>query len=593
MFKIIRKLIIGLKYQSRKGYGKDMVEQEYKEQKCYCRMRDEYKEKFDEMVNDYAGILNNNSAENRTSIVFTLHDFNHHCFNIMKIISEVILSDTAYESTGLTGRELYILNLAVLFHDISMHADIDCMRKKHAIQSAEWIKKEYENSKSIFRKKSGLFRDEVKALSAIVKAHSDCEEKSAIYNEDLKVYSAKHGEIRANLLAGILRVADELDVTELRTGASEIEEQLREKYEEYQNACHLKTATDIGVEHSAQYEMGNLKKFAESYEHWERLYAFSNIQRRADQVVLRLSNDWFQNKITCGNEGRAEEIIKEVFEKISNEMLKVNKELFEKTEGFRSIIAVDRIIIEGVSDYLKEDLKTKYLQQIKEMERATDKKYIISKIENSAEIEQSITNLIEKRKLIQTGHYIMNSKYCARDWIKVQDIFENMELQRKCIESFISDLKKKDFKKIFLVGLDLHGAIIASTIGFFLGLPYGYIIPIHKTQYKSEKDRRFSCDPTDKIVFFSDAVSTFCSIEDATRTYNIKENQIVAIYTILYRPTNLEGGLKSLFDKYAPITYCINDKFPIEIKERENCERNSLDKCLASNNEIGLGGNRI
>ena len=81
--------------------------------------------------------------------VYTLHDFDHHCFDIYRIISNVLLDEKlAYKSEdyGLSSRELLILNVAVLFHDIGMSHVLGASRKNHAKKSAEYFQNEYEKN---------------------------------------------------------------------------------------------------------------------------------------------------------------------------------------------------------------------------------------------------------------------------------------------------------------------------------------------------------------------------------------------------------------------------------------------------------------
>lgn len=56
---------------------------------------------------------------------FTLHDFDHHCFDIYKIISEVLFDEELVysEKYGLSERKLYIMNLAVLFMILECQMD--------------------------------------------------------------------------------------------------------------------------------------------------------------------------------------------------------------------------------------------------------------------------------------------------------------------------------------------------------------------------------------------------------------------------------------------------------------------------------------
>ena len=139
------------------------MDENYKQLECYIYMSENDKKCFDKLVEYYSPFLGNGKTVNVTAIHFTLHDFEHHCYDLFKHISEVVLSEMAYEKKGLSSRELYILNLSVLFHDISLHLVNDCEREKHASQSAKWLRAEYENASTAFSDACDLVETEVDA----------------------------------------------------------------------------------------------------------------------------------------------------------------------------------------------------------------------------------------------------------------------------------------------------------------------------------------------------------------------------------------------------------------------------------------------
>lgn len=96
---------------------------------------------------------------------FTLHDFDHHCFDIYKIISEVLFDEELVysEKYGLSERELYIMNLAVLFHDIGMSNGLDRARDNHSLNSADYIDRQFKDSRSVLSQNSDLSANEIKA----------------------------------------------------------------------------------------------------------------------------------------------------------------------------------------------------------------------------------------------------------------------------------------------------------------------------------------------------------------------------------------------------------------------------------------------
>ena len=265
----------------------------YKKQKCYTYMSDKEKDCFDKLVAHYSPFLSNSKSENATNIRLTLHDFDHHCNNIFVYISKVIVSDIWSDSRQLLlSRELYILNLAVLFHDISLHTVQSCDRKMHARLSAEWVAKEYKDASTAFSDSCAMTESEVDALCAVIRAHSDEEGENGkeLQNANLRDYPTQGGDyIRARLLAGILRLADELDITEMRIGDRRFERQLKDASEEYLQACNLfQTTTDPEIRNNAEQEMKRLCSSVESYKHWRKLHCFEEVLRDNTAIVLKV-----------------------------------------------------------------------------------------------------------------------------------------------------------------------------------------------------------------------------------------------------------------------------------------------------------------
>lgn len=159
---------------------------------CIKRMDEDNLQSFKFVLENYASHLA--TRVELAGSAFTSHD-QIHCLNIYKIISSVILrDDTAYTpKIGLTKRELYILNLAVLFHDIGMSDTLGAKRETHSRDSANYIQTEYDNVRSCLRSKANLMPNEVKAIKAIVKAHSDIKgdptidkNKNGLLSDELK-----------------------------------------------------------------------------------------------------------------------------------------------------------------------------------------------------------------------------------------------------------------------------------------------------------------------------------------------------------------------------------------------------------------------
>lgn len=104
---------------------------EYKQIDCVKNLDIQYKEHFFKIVDYYGPQLPERLVIEGSA--YTMHDFNHHCINIYKIVSEIILwPNIAYGNNGLSGKELFILDLAILFHDIGMNAYLTGGRNDHS-----------------------------------------------------------------------------------------------------------------------------------------------------------------------------------------------------------------------------------------------------------------------------------------------------------------------------------------------------------------------------------------------------------------------------------------------------------------------------
>lgn len=277
---------------------------EYKSIPCIKKMGKGYQDIFDEMVKAYAEKLSSRIILSNS--VFTLHDFDHHCFNIYKIISYVLFNEELVykEDYGLSQRELLILNLAVLFHDIGMSEVLGVARENHSVKSAEFIQREYDDANRPLRNKTDLTISEIKALKAIVVAHSNIKDGSVsaqengLYSHHLKEYPAKNGtKIRTKFLAGVLRLADELDVSSERLGTGEIEQQIEEGERKFERL--KKEAVTEGQKR----EVREWEGYIESHKHWKKLHLISNVQRNEDGETIELcvDDEYIERSLDEGN----------------------------------------------------------------------------------------------------------------------------------------------------------------------------------------------------------------------------------------------------------------------------------------------------
>lgn len=320
------------------------IDNEYKEFLCVKNLSTNLKEKFNSIVDAYADRLSERIVMNDS--VYTLHDFNHHCMDIYHIISSNILDDrTAYNKDhGLSDRELFILNLAVLFHDYSMFNSLDATRKNHSRKSAEFIRKEYDDSRSSFRRICDLSEEEVKALMAIIEAHSNVkdgtvkDDENGINSPNLKKYTSRGQKpIRADFLAGVLRLADELDITSARLGDAILETQLVELDKDIKSG---------NVDNKYQkYDV-----MLESLHFWKLQHYFSFLELKNNgDLCLHIDKEYIQKIMKEGE--RIDDIrynINTAYTKICKEYDEISKKVFLNRD-VSIYLAVKNISLEELS----------------------------------------------------------------------------------------------------------------------------------------------------------------------------------------------------------------------------------------------------
>ena len=565
------------------------MNQAYKRFKCIEKMGDEYKQRFDEIVIENAQNLATPIYENGS--IYTEHDFDHHCCNIFRIISDLLLDDTAYsaDGTGLNIRELYMLNIAVVLHDIGMFEKVDFDRKRHSLLSANKIEEKYKISQdSLSEGKSGLSRNEIKALKRIVQAHSDVKDGSVPEDEnglnDRKLTNSMPGSqgnhIRAWFLANILRLADELDITNDRLGAADLESELKKATV---NIEKIEIELHKAGEKGKKVLLERLKRYneaAESYEHLKRLYLFGETKRdNSGTVELVIDDEYVEELLTQGV----------AIEKISEDISLVYNKIFEEFEKFKldigkeirlsNMIAIKDIKISTQNLVLSKYLNSQEKNGNKEKKKSDTqllKPHILSE-----GIADRLTKFVEKRNLLEVGHFKLHTNLCARDWIVADEVIETSPFFKKCEAQFLLHLaeKMKDKEEYLVVGIDFCGMLIASKLAYVMRKPYTYVIPDNICS--SHREAEFVPAQYDKIILVTDVIVTYDTIRDIIRKYDILD-KVEIIYAVFFR--DAEKG-KYIMENQDLVnrTYVLNDYFNIELHTNEECRYKNCDECKASN----------
>lgn len=566
--------------------------QEYVEFKCIKKMKESNRERFENIVKEYAEILNRVVSDG--GAVYTLHDFDHHCCNLYKIISEVILYEEAAFNGGekaISDWELYLLNLAVLLHDLGMTKYVDLTRDNHSVISAQKIKEDYRNpANPLSEGKSGLSKNDIDALAMIVQAHSDVkdgsvgEEVNGLKNPDLtNDMPGRIGKTRAKFLANILRLADELDVTSDRLGTMNIRNELDEAAKKRQIIeKKLENTEDDNEKNNLMQQLDRFKKAEFSRMRWKSLSYFKSVEGDSSgKVTLYIDDDVVENEIAIGisDTSIAEEILK-VYEKIAKEFEKF-KEDIEADLQLANMVAIKRF------DYYTKNITIQSaLENIKKKSKcvACEKKVTPHVI--STDLEVKISNFIEKRNIYEVGHYKLHDDLCARDWILVDEIISTESFFKKCESQLLLHLKglEKLGENYLIIGIDFYGMLIASRLAFVLQKPYAYLIPDYRKTSSSSKEIVFdiSVEEYDNIIIVTDVIVTFDTINKLAEKYNMSD-KIKAIYAILFR--NTADNCFALKNKeLVEVTYVLNARYDIEIQKNDNCRyKDNAEQCKALN----------
>lgn len=517
---------------------------------CIKRMGTDYFHKWERIKEQYAPKLDGKPIYQ--PIAYTHHDYTHHCYDLYKIVGQIILHEPQ-----LSEQEWFVLNVAILLHDFYMTFP-DCNRLIHSKQSAEWLLNEMHNDTVL---KQNLNWGEAEAIALIIEAHSDCKkkdddgeviEKYTLENEEIQDRMDCDGayEVQVKFLAAILRIADECDVTRSRMGKDDFD-----KLDENDEAQRY------------------------SKEQWLQLKCFKNLNRSGEDLILVVDDRYINDN---GSEKDA------IIRRIKNVVLKIRKQL----DYVRSkVITTDQYLamfqLRNVRIYSKalgeEDVKKiNSMQLIDEDFPELSIRILDNDLANriSAKIDD------DGNEMITSGHYIVTEEHCERDWIDLRDIVVDFELADIIINKIADKISSKyqnNTQLPIIVGMEDNGLILASQIAYRLNYPFTYIIPYNFNLKKSsQKERDIDFSIYDKIIIITDAVATFRTMGITCEKYKIFD-KVCDIYTVLYRTPKD----KSFFHKDAKrlmknLTACCS-KYDIEVHYRNQCPNNKNGKCKAIN----------
>ena len=532
----------------------------FKQLKCISAMDADSVTTWEWFVNKIAPNLDSHPIISDTA--FTPHDFSYHCFGIYKAISLIFGDFLDQNNDEFSNESLLLLNIAVLFHDYSMSLENN-NRLNHSETSATQFKELYETWQSSDASVQTLSPIHIEIIQSIIKAHSDIKEEKngkeeIIYSTiDEITVSIKKGETSRNVyvkfLAGILRLADELDTTAERIGDQ------------------LANAKRLDFSKTEQ---------ANSFKHWEKLLYFKYADVRGDDYILIIDNNKYNE-----DKMKSDGIIAATLAHANSELEIMLEKCFNDER--RKVFPIRKIkakydSIEG-ADFSEPIFLTPTPPQIEDITGIVAAPEIHNElkiIKIDEDLSKTIDNYILDRQLLLGGHFNLNDFACSNDWVDTKELFDNREMLMSICKSICTDFQRLEYdkEKTLLVGVERLGSLVASIVAYDLGYPFSYIIPHKSDTNHSLQDKRFSSENYDSIILFTDVIAS-CHTVTQMITENEMAEKSKIVYSVLFRrnlyPDMASVDIGALKDVEVRI---INDGFPITLFPKNDCKVLSLAK---------------
>ncbi|MGI6672580.1 MAG: HD domain-containing protein [Christensenellales bacterium] len=270
-------------------------------------------------------ILDSKDAVQKT--FYTPHDFSNHCFNVY-INLDTILQAGGYDylqENNVLCDSLFLINVAILFHDISMNVfTVDEDRDTHSEDAVEQFRGGDINSLKHF----GVTNEQADIICTLIKAHSDIKNKGKVITSTLKDFRSQsigpRKKIDVAFLAGLIRLADELDITKHRAGGITVDEAI----------AHSRNAKKH-------------KDIIRSLEHWRKLELFESVEYKkgadgANEIRLYLDASCFAKIIENPSKLEEwEEGVRQVNKKIQDCWNEIRKEVGSFANVIKARIQLD------------------------------------------------------------------------------------------------------------------------------------------------------------------------------------------------------------------------------------------------------------
>lgn len=543
--------------------------------KCISMMDNDSFAKWDAIKTKYSKPLNSGTIISK--IAFTAHDYDRHCINIYKYASELLFREEMYSQIG--PDNLLAFNVAVLLHDYSMCKFIDFDRRQHQKQSVECIKRDRDNEKGVGCL-SEIDDSIFEVVCDMINAHSD-DKKDNIDTLQVVVMK-KYLTDMQKMLAAMLRLADELDITSTRLEKNKFY-QLEEYIEE-------KSILDLN-----EHETEELNQAKNSYNHWLKCKYVRYLGRAEcdkTQVNVMCDSDLIKQS---GDEDNIRVLLKEKEDELNKKVTEINQVLkrfensavyFKPINEFQFVdMNSERLDLNQRNAVIKkEDDENELNDNLKE-ELALDsnkKKVILLSDEFSVKISKWVTD----NDLLRPGHFRINNDLCGREWILCDNIILNNEFLEKIIENLtrsIIEIYGPELSNMMLLGVGNNGVILSSVLGVRLDLPFSFTTATHEVEKHADVDIATLLEGDKNVILIFDVGVTYSSFYKLKEEVEKINSKVVGIFTVFHREPIIynKDTAYEMPTIEAPI-YTLNNEFDIEAFHYSKCYIKS-NRCISCN----------
>lgn len=513
---------------------------------------------------------------------YTPHDYDRHCINIYNILHILIPSKSYGRGVNqLNTEDLFILNVAVLLHDIFMvYSPSD--RDTHGEDAQKFIRDEV-----IRRNNSALSNllsdDEAKFIGDVIYGHCDIKQGAEVVKETLPSLPESNFKqgflgkgINVKLLASLLRFADELDINSER--------------------IRLKRHLDKRIEENSKI-------------HWRKCKLFSLPTKGVNDVTLlnlRLNEDEIN---TYGDMENDVKLILEVKNKISDEFNAIKRLVFNR--GY-----LDYWQINTIGIYTDDQSIAKMIKKVDEelaknpfsLNSDNIEKQINSESENenankeaNSEVSTSpmvkitpdishdctllnnefsikLQEIVLNYKYLKDGHFYIGNNTYARDFIETLSLLSHPKYLEEISNHFIGFINSNySGIPIQFIGEGFPGLILSSNIAFKTNKPFTYFVPDKDSKIHTNPEKAFVIKKDHKLILVTDVIvygnTVRSAIEFLNENFNVRYDDILCILSVFYRrPLSLRtGDPTQLNEKVKNKLVVMNDNIKIEICSKENC----------------------